>query len=170
MAVTITATPGAADANAYDTLANATAYFAEHPSSATWTGLASDDVRSQYLILATTLIDTECIDGDKYDTSTTSGAPDQALRFPRVEDYIDATLIIPQAVKYAMYEQALNMATTGATSTRADLQNQGVVEIQTPDGAREKYGEGGGSATQLCTRARQFLINAGLIKTVGAWL
>jgi hypothetical protein len=129
----------------------------------------SDDEKKRYLIQATRQIDTEPIDGDKYDTSTTSGVLDQALRFPRAVDYIDATLVLPPAVPDACCEQALVNATTGGASTRADLQNQGVFEIQMPDGAKERYSEGTTSSTQLSALPRQMLINAGLLKLTGAW-
>ena len=169
MALTLVATVGAATANSYAPAADADTYFEAHPSWSTWDALSSP-AKERALILATTLIDMEPIDGDKYDTSTTSGAPDQALRFPRLVDYIDATKVVPPAVKVAAYEQALELARVGATGTRQTLQNEGVVEIVTPDGTKERYAEGGGAAqTELCKRARAILMNAGLLKVAGSW-
>lgn len=168
MALTLVATVGAADANAYDTAVNADAYFEAHPDYSTWDA-ATTSAKERGLILATTLIDLEPIDGDKYDISTTSGAPDQALRFPRVVDYIDATKVIPPAVKVAMYEQALEFAKTGTTGTRKTLQSEGVIEVQIGK-VRERYSEGGGvSNTQLSIRARAILMSAGLLAVAGSW-
>ena len=68
-----------------------------------------------------------------------------------------------------MYEQALDMARTGTASTRQTLQNDGVIEVQIGS-VRERYAEGsGGSITQLSTRARAILMNAGLLKVGGSW-
>jgi hypothetical protein len=168
MALALVATVGAATANSYATLVNADSYFEAHPDYTTWDALATP-AKERYLILATTLIDMEPIDGAKYDTTTTSGVPDQALRFPRVVDYIDATKVIPRAVTVAMYEQAIEMARTGTSSTRQTLQSEGVVEIQIGQ-AREKYAEGGGvSNTQLSSRPRRILMSAGLLKVGGSW-
>lgn len=171
MPVTIVATVGASTSNCYVTLAEATAYFNNHPENSTWTGLADDDTRSRYLILATTYVDAENIYGDKNDTGATSGVPDQALKFPRSLDVDDGSEFIPAEVKRAVYEQALYMATAGSGSTRQDLQAQGVTEIELPDGLREKYGDGsGGSAkTLLCTRARHILMMAGVLDVGGQW-
>jgi len=166
MALSLVATAGASDANAYDTAANADIYFTAHPDYETWDKLYTSQ-KERYLIHATTLIDAEPIDGDKYDTSTTSGAADQALRFPRALDYIDSTLVIPEAAKITMFEQALSEAMTGTSSTRQDLQAEGVTSVKMAD-ITETYG-GRTAPTELCKRARSFLLNAGLLKLAGSW-
>lgn len=166
MAFALVATVGAATANSYVTVAEAATYFEHHPDGATWTALASDTVRGQYLILATTNIDMEPIDGDKYNNGTTSGVPNQALRFPRPVDY-DTAKYIPVAVKKACYEQALYVAKTGTASTRATLQDQGVTSISIGD-TSESYG-GRASGSKLGPEAKRILANAGLLKTTGRW-
>jgi hypothetical protein len=166
MTFALVATVGAATANSYVTVAEAATYFEHHPDGATWTALASDTVRGQYLILATSHIDMEPINGDKYTTGTTSGAPTQALRFPRTQDY-DTAKYVPVEVKKATYEQALYLAQAGTGSTRQQLQAQGVTSISVGD-ASESYGSAS-SASKLGITPRQILLKAGLIKCAGRW-
>jgi hypothetical protein len=164
MALTVTATVGDADANSYVTVAEADTYFEAHPEYQTWDKIYTSD-KGRWLILATSAIDMEPINGDKNTTTLTSGVPDQALRFPRgVEgDYI------PIAVKLACYEQAIHLSKTGTSSSRTELQNQGVIEVQSGDGWRERYKETVSSNTELCSKARTLLLGAGLIKVAGGW-
>lgn len=158
----ITATVGHKDANCYVTATEADTYFKFHPEYETWDKIYTS-TKERWLILATTLIDMEPIDGDKATTTLTSGVPDQALRFPRaVENYV------PVAVKEATYEQAIHLSKTGTTSSRTELQNQGVVEVQI-GAVREKYSETVSSNTQLCEKARGLLMSVGLIKVAGGW-
>ncbi len=156
----LSATVGDSAANSYVTQAAATTYFGDHPLTATWTALTSDE-KDQYLILATTHIDMQPIDGVKYDETTTSGAPDQALRFPRAADY-DGGVFIPAPVAKATYEQAIMLAGTGASSTRTDLQRQGVVEVALPD-ITEKYDTSVASTNPLGAIALGILEAAGLL-------
>jgi len=77
MACTIDATPGGATANAYCTIAEASAYNETHVSGATWAA-ASDDAKCRTLQTATRLLDNYV---------TWSGAPTtttQALAWPRI--------------------------------------------------------------------------------------
>ena len=168
MTLTLVATVGAADANSYATAATADTYFEAHPSWTTWDALTTP-AKERALIHATTLIDMEPIDGDKYDISTTSGVPDQARRFPRTCDYIDGTKVLPPAVLVAAYEQALELSVAGAIGTRQTLQQAGVVEVQIGN-VRERYSEDAGpSPTHLSTKARALLMNAGLLAVAGSW-
>lgn len=158
----ITATVGHKDANCYVTATEADTYFLTHPEYETWDKLYTS-AKERWLILATTLIDMEPIDGDKATTTLTSGVPDQALRFPRgVEDYV------PVAVKDATYEQAIHLSKTGTTSSRTELQDQGVVKVTIGD-VTEEYKDTVSSNTQLCSKARTLLMGAGLIKAAGGW-
>lgn len=160
--MTVVATSGAATANSYATVVEADTYFVAHPEYQTWDKLSTSD-KGRWLIFATTLIDLEPIDGDKATTTLTSGVPDQALRFPRAgEDYI------PVAVKQACYEQAVSMSQTGTTSTRTELQSQGVTKI-TIGAVTEEYGESTGSDTEISSRARAILEGAGLIMAGCGW-
>jgi len=163
MALTVTETVGDADANSYVTVAEADTYFEAHPEYQTWDKIYTSD-KGRWLILATSAIDMEPIDGDKATTTLTSGVPDQALRFPRgVEsDYI------PIAVKLACYEQAVHLSKTGTTSSRTELQDQGVVKVTIGD-VTEEYKDTVSSNTQLCSKARTLLLGAGLIKVAGGW-
>lgn len=167
MALSVVATVGASTANSYDTVANADSYFEAHPDWATWDKLNTSE-KGRYMILATRMIDAENIDGDKYDTTTTSGVPDQALRFPRAVDYLDGTLIIPVPVKHATYEQAVYLAKSGTNNTRAELQAQGVRSVSIGD-VTETYGGNPEGWTQLCKKARKLLVSAGIIRLSGTW-
>jgi len=163
------ATVGGASANAYDTQANATTYFASgmHKDNAVWTALTSDQ-RDELLIEATMQIDMEHIDGGKYDTDLTSGVPDQRLRFPRVIDYDDGTTFVPLSVKEAMYEQAIWLAKyrpADTATTRRALQAEGVTRVKIGD-VEEEYGgtrPGLHKGSQLCERAWQILNAARLL-------
>lgn len=167
MALALVATAGGSTANSYATLAQADTYFEAHPDYETWDALFTSK-KERYLILATRLIDLEPIDGDKYDTTTTSGAPDQALRFPRVEDYIDDAVRIPVEVKTALYEQAVQFAKAGDDSTRQALRAQGVTSIKIGD-VSETYADAA-AVTHLCSRARTILVGAGLLRLAAAWV
>ena len=166
MALSLIATAGASDANAYDTATNADTYFEAHPDYETWDKLFTA-TKERYLIFATTHIDMETIDGDKYDTSTTSGAAAQALRFPRAED-VDGSIFVPQAVKNAMFEQALSIAKKGTSNARQDAQNDGVTSVTIGD-VSETYGSGAAASSELCDRARAILLNAGFLKVTSGW-
>jgi hypothetical protein len=148
-------------------VAEADTYFEAHPEYETWDKLYTSQ-KGRWLILATSAIDMEPIDGDKYTTTATSGVPDQRLRFPRAADYDDGSQFIPLPVKLACYEQAIHLSKTGTTSSRTELQDQGVLEVQIGD-VRERYKETVSSNTQLCSKARTLLIGAGLIKVAGGW-
>ncbi|MCP4898892.1 MAG: hypothetical protein GY906_18120 [bacterium] len=166
MALALVATPGASDANSYATAAEGDTYFEAHPDYTTWDALFTAD-KERFLILATTLIDQEPIAGDKYDTSTTSGADDQALRFPTANDYIDGAVRILEPVKRACYEQSIEFAKGGDDSTRQALRAQGVTSVKIGD-VMETYG-GDTVTTHLCSRARKILVNAGLLRLAAAW-
>ncbi len=167
------ATAGHANANSYATVAEADLYFVHHPEWEKWDRLYTNE-KSRNLILATTQIDMLCIDGVKYNDTLTLGVPNQALKFPRSVDVSGATVYIPMPVKKACYEQAIYIAGKGGggTSTRAQLQAEGVTRITIGD-VTEEYGSGdtGGSSQshELCTRAYQTLVDAGYISMGMSW-
>jgi hypothetical protein len=161
MATTLVATAGGSTSNSYVTVAEANAYFEEHPEFAAWDKLATASGKERYLMTATRIIDRQPIDGGKYDTTTTSGVPDQALKFPRAADY-DGGVFIPVEVKEATYEQALYLAKVGGPSnTRAVLQAQGVTAASV-DSVSETYGKGA-TAAGLCPEATRILTAAGFL-------
>ena len=166
MAVTFVSTVGAATSNSYAAVADADTYFEHHPEFTTWDALFTVD-KQRWLILATTRIDLQDLDGVKNDTGATSGVPDQALHFPTSKDVDDSTEFIPIPVKRATYEEAISLSKRGTSSARLDLQAEGVTEVQIGD-VREKYGEGGGtSRVRLSSAAMGELQRAGLIRWTG---
>jgi hypothetical protein len=128
----LVATVGAATSNSYVTQAEATTYFASgmHELNATWTALDSDG-KDEYLIKATLQIEAQRLRGEKNDTSTTSGAPDQRLHFPRSTDVDGSTEFIPLDIKIACYEQAIWLAYAPPVSNvRTALQREGVTAAE----------------------------------------
>ena len=147
-AVTIIATKGSYDSNTYVTLAEANAYFVARLDCEHWTS-ATDDDKRRALITATRLVDGLTF---KYARETTT----QALAFPRVgspthERHIlyasnGVTTIIPTDIKNAVYEQALQLLSSGSTGggELAELRKQGVktqsigdVTVQFSESAKE---------------------------------
>jgi hypothetical protein len=113
--------------------------------------------------MATRHIDMQPISGGKYDTTTTSGAPDQRLKFPRAADY-DGGTFIPLPVKDACYEQAVYLAEhEDSAEFRANAQRAGVSSASLGGVASETYR--GSKGMLLCETAYQILLGAGLILT-----
>lgn len=109
---TLVATAKSATANSYVTEAEADTYFDERTTATAWASEATDD-KERYLITATRRIDSERFDG--YKTTTT-----QALKWPRDgacdddgEEYDPDT--VPDIVKFATYETALELLNDGTT-------------------------------------------------------
>ena len=119
----IVCTPGGSADNCYVTLAQADSYFANTLRAATWAGY-DDTSQEQALIQATQEI--EALGGERisvlspakarfvgspYDTTLVDGVPQQALHFPRAQDYstVSAAVVkyVPEAVRGAVIEQAL---------------------------------------------------------------
>src|SRR5438046_7448880 len=115
MPIVVVATPGAADANSYCSLAEANTYHDSHPYASAWTGAASDDARNRALVTATRLLD-EHIEWDGYAASAT-----QALGWPRSgmvdrnENAIDSSTI-PQTLKNAVAEFARQIIAADRTA------------------------------------------------------
>lgn len=166
----LVSTVGASTSNSYVTRAEANAYFQldMHPNALKWHEL-EDEVKDAYLIRATKMIDNCPIAGAKYDTDTTSGVPDQALKFPRAQDYDDSTEFIPMEVKNATYEQALWLATTGVSDSREEMQARGVTSVSVGD-VSETYGTVRNTtdpAQRLCPEAKNILLTGCFLRRAG---
>lgn len=116
---------GVTGANSYISLADATSYLAVHSLAATWTGLASDDLRNEALIKATRYIEARF--GRRF--LGHKALPGNALSWPRLaiydelarEQYAQGT--IPDLLKNAQCEYAVRAATQSLmadTSASAD--------------------------------------------------
>lgn len=105
---------GKADANTYVSLTDANTYLEDNPYVSVWTA-AADDVKTWALITATRLIDTYMsFIGSK--TTTT-----QALEWPRTggtnkcSNLEVAETFIPQSLKFAVVELAVDLLTSDKT-------------------------------------------------------
>lgn len=120
MPITIVTTAGAADANSYATLVEATAFNAGRPQSSAWAN-ADDDTRTAALLWACILLDSDFV--------WTGAATDkdvQALCWPRVtmqnrNGGAIASDVIPQALKNAQSEWARQLIVNDLTSTNDAL-------------------------------------------------
>jgi len=166
MAITLVATPGASTANTYATVAEADTFLEYSTDWASWDALSDDD-KGRYLVNATKDIEAQPLAGEKADTGTTSGLPNQALHFPRAIDN-DGTAYIPIAVKLATIEQALFLFQRGSTSAtaRQRLQEDGVTAASFGD-VSETYGGKGSGGVRLSSAAKAFLLDAGLLDITG---
>jgi hypothetical protein len=153
MAVIVTATIAAADANSYVTAVEADAYMANRLNVTAWTA-ATADQRAQALIMACRAIGRLRIRCHRPARAGVFGnvsyydeyAPyrdTQALPFPRVADVnASGAVIIPLPVKDAQCEEALAVLAMGDDATRrATLQAQGVTSFSVP-GLSETYKAG----------------------------
>jgi len=129
----IVATVGGSTSNSYVTRQEAVNYFqlGIHPQGEVWAKLSAEDQES-LLIQATRIIDMQKIKGVKSDTTTSSGVPAQALRFPRAQDTDASGYFIPVKVKEACYEQALYL-TQQDEGTRQTLRAAGVTSVTIGD-------------------------------------
>lgn len=150
--------------NSYCTVADADAYFAARLNSEAWNN-STPESKETALIDACRRIDTLRFMGYK-----TSAA--QSLQWPRVvvrpdlppderawfyDNYgnIVVSDTVPHGIITAQMEEALYLIAYNGTSERADLQRQGVTEIQIGP-VREKY-SGAGAPTGVCEEARRYL-------------
>lgn len=136
MAVTVTPTVGTDDANSYASVAEGTAYLEGHPKETTWTGAADDDVRGRALIMATARIDQEDFVGQPVKPlvgSETTGST-QALKWPRLgavnsEGWTFDDEIVPERIKKATMELALEILAGGVSLTDSGLEGFETVEL-----------------------------------------
>lgn len=134
MAATIIATPGAADANSYLTLAEAGAYADGDIAAAEWY-TSTTDQRTRALISATRSMDLIEFTGTR--SSTT-----QALSWPRTgvttTDGAIANNVIPVKIKEATWEVAKSLLkemvvagqTAGSTSLIPGIPNSGLQRVK----------------------------------------
>lgn len=144
----ITCTPGGASDNAYVTLAQANAYYANTLRAADWKQHGAD-AQEQAIIQATQRIEQlggTPLDPDSPRRPLFSGGPYdsdvQVLHFPRTQDKTDAgVLTIPKALRDAVCEQALwllEKVNSPDLLDRQKLQEQGVASFSM-DGHFETY-------------------------------
>ncbi len=147
MPLTVVATPGAANANSYLTLAEANTYFESRLYSDAWDATVDDAVKNKAIVMATRVLDYTFIarkelkigtDGKFYTTSRGwAGLPStdtQALAWPRIGMFdangvaIDST-VIPQQLKDATAEFAGQLLSTDTTANN-DVVNQGIKQLK----------------------------------------
>jgi len=127
MAVTVTPTVGASDANAYASVVEGDAFFEGRSGVTAWTG-ASADEKGRALILATERIDQEEFVGSPVSPlSGTSSGTTQALKWPRYsaqddEGWTYESDVIPERVKKATLELALEVLGGGVSLTDSGLE------------------------------------------------
>lgn len=129
------------------------------PNSAAWTG----DNKAKALQEATRRIDALPLRGRKYDTGITAGVPDQPLEFPRVIDGITldynsttGEAIIPNAVKWACLEEAIQILAQGSGGRR-ELQEQGVQSFSIGGKLSETFRVGAGIEGLISAQARRYM-------------
>ena len=139
---------------AYVTEAEAETYFEDDPRAEDF--LAADF--AWYLTQATRIIDRLTLRGQKYDTDIVAGVAVQPLQFPRIIDGVtcdwnDSTdlPIVPQAVKDACCEEALEIYLQGTSGGRQALQAQGVASYQIPGIISETFNAAAVSAAMHST-------------------
>lgn len=142
MALTLTATPGGSDSNAYVTVADAIEYAGYRVGGAAFTGL-TDDQKIQALVTAASDIDTLEEDpgfvGDRY-------AADQTLAWPRDVAELPANLV------KANIELAISYATAFARGTdvlNRQLGNGNIKRDKTGPLETEYFAVGPTSATAI---------------------
>ena len=118
----IDATASGAAANSYVTEQEALDYFELHPGAKRWDVISSDERRAA-LIFARILIEREVFWAQKSNAS-------QALEFPRGGD-----TAVPEPVKHAQLEQALDIVTGGYLRRihQDELQEAGIRQTTTSD-------------------------------------
>lgn len=134
MAATINATPGAADANSYVTVAEAQTYADSDLKAADWY-IATADQRIRALITATRTLDILSYVGTR--TTTT-----QALSWPRTGftagDKTYTSTEVPKEIKQATFElaftllsgQAVSGPSTGGTSIIPGIPNSALQRVK----------------------------------------
>ena len=111
MAITVDTTVGGASANSYITVQEFKDFLAIRSNVPASISEATDDTLAKWLLQACREIDLHAFKGVKYVTGIDAdGNPEQALEFPRNYTYSTNGGYIPQNVKYAQCEQALEIA------------------------------------------------------------
>lgn len=115
MAPSLVSTLGSASANSYQTVADATAYFANTLFEADWTALSADK-KAQSLITACSWLETLSYAGTRVSDTQGLQWPREATSSTGVEN--DGTSI-PKEIRSAQAELALALATTPTAMTGA---------------------------------------------------
>lgn len=132
---TVIATPGAADANSFVTAAECTAYLDARLNSGAWTTASNDD-KDRAVIEATRTLDVLGWVGSHVTTTQVLAwprawaiDPDAPRSFPgeKYEEIYYSTAIIPQRVKDATCELALEFLKAGTTDLAALPATDGVI-------------------------------------------
>lgn len=124
----LVATPGAADANSYLTVAEADAYFETRLQATRWTSIVDDVVKETALIMATRVIDSRiCFTG-------VAATGTQALAWPRAgmfnrNGFAIGEDVVPQALKDATAELAYMLLASDVT-LESDAAVQGISRIK----------------------------------------
>lgn len=136
MAITVTTTVGADNANAYASVAEGDAHFEADSSDGATAWLASsDDEKGKALILATQRIDQEEYRGSPVNPLVgTSEDTVQALKFPRNgavsdEGWAFLSTVIPEPLKKATIELAGEILAGGVSLTDTGLEGFDVVKL-----------------------------------------
>jgi hypothetical protein len=120
------ATVGGPDANSFVTVAEADAYFTEHPFGADWIAL-TDSEAAAYLMLATRVLSVQCWTG-------IGATAEQALPWPRsgmyaVTGYSLSSTIIPRQLKEMTFELANSIRLNGAL-TSSSVADEGLKRVK----------------------------------------
>lgn len=160
MPSTLVATVGAANANAYDTVANGDTYFDNRLNASAWTGASADD-KTRALLQATRWLDNQEFQGVKV-------AEAQALKWPRYwadddSGYEYESDVIPQIIIDAMFELALRLLNDGTTDTLSDtgLEEYDEAAIGPLDVKRNRNFRAGQLPSHVRAILRPVLITAG---------
>lgn len=127
-------TVGGVTSNSYCTLAEARAYYEDHPYANSDAAMQDDDILTRLLITATRLVD----DGWTFDGWAASltqrlAFPRLRLRNPRTRAYIPST-VIPDDIKYATALLAWRLNAADRTADN-DVQTQGIKSFSAGSGA-----------------------------------
>lgn len=132
----IIATPGAANANSYGTMAEMDAYVANSPDLETWDNSTDQE---EALIWATMRI-------DEYDFIGEIATTTQALKWPRIDDDVFdigwTSTEIPLRLKYAQFELALERIKDNASGSSSSS-DQPVSSLKIGNSVEVKYNTSG---------------------------
>lgn len=151
-------TPGAADANAYLTVAEADARAEGdiRPSGEGWLK-ASPDRKAKAIATATVQVDLFV------QTVGLRAVPGQALLFPRATDVDgDGDPVIPAHVKVATYEQARYLLANAHLRDAAEAMSASELLSQADDDGSKTRDIGASTAAMLCGTARNALRQIGM--------
>lgn len=138
----IIATSGAANANSYGTLAEAEAYFANHPDLETWDEATDQE---EALIWAAMRL-------DEYDFIGEPASDTQSLKWPRTSDDVFeigwGDTEIPLRLKYAQFELALERLKDVASGT-SGTDSQPVSSLKIGNSVEVRYNTSGTTNTSI---------------------